>query len=787
MVDDILPPPERAAKTALGTSTIGSYVKANDILKSTIPKGRTLDFGSGKGLGANLIGADTYEPYVKSEPKYNKANQIKSNSYDKVTSLNVLNTIEPNARKEAVNNIGRVLKPNGIAIISTRGKDVEDAKIKTKVRDGYVIGKGEQARFQKGFTQEELKNYTQKTLGGNFKVENVKGLGKAAIKVTKLNISPTPAYKTLSIKGANFPGGKILKRFNEGGTVMKKQMEMFEDGGLKDEGGMTDEVSGNDVPSGSTREEVRDDIPAQLSEGEFVFPADVVRFIGLEKLMTIRQEAKQGLKQMEAMGQMGNSDEATMRDDMPFDINDLDMEDEVEYNRGGVVEAANGTYVAPTVPTGIQTLGTNPMGNPVGVTQQVADGVSGSTQGTPYTPNIGNMYTPAAQAYAPVSYNEFLGPSAGGAPTTENVRYFNAATGQSRMIPHLVNADGSRGATLYPIPEGFVLQEEAPKEAAKKTTTPTAKVQPVEDTGNDSQDIEEREREEAMYGIGGGRVSLGGKLDIEKTNRLGGPVRGSYLTKESTTFGIQYGTTKEKGLVNFAKGVGKVAGLASGINLGPIAILGKGAFDAYQYSIGNMPPDKVGIYTTNGISTVVPASVHNVIAVNPRGAIGLALVEHSKRQKTRFDEIKKGNPKLSKKEIIKIVTEEIKFNVGSEDIKQSVEQLVTNSDGTANIEKFNKLSSAVKENYYQASDDVEEDKPTTSSVPTSFTPTTGMFDSDDSDEQQSYDGGDSPSSSSDQGLGDINTDDFFNTGGLAGKKKKTPKPKKMKRGGLASR
>ena len=77
--------------------------------------------------------------------------------------------------------------------------------------------------------------------------------------------------------------------------ALNKQMELFNEGGLKDEGGTIDPVSGNDVPSGSLQEEVRDDIPAQLSEGEFVFPADVVRFIGLEKLMAMRQKAKEGL------------------------------------------------------------------------------------------------------------------------------------------------------------------------------------------------------------------------------------------------------------------------------------------------------------------------------------------------------------------------------------------------------------------------------------------------------------------------------------------------------------
>ena len=141
-------------------------------------------------------------------------------------------------------------------------------------------------------------------------------------------------------------------RFAEGGAVpMEEQMKLFEEGGLRDEGGMVDEVSGNDVPIGSTRKEVRDDIPAMLSEGEFVFPADVVRFLGLERLMNLRQEAKMGLKQMEAMGQMGNSDEATMPDDLPFGMADLvivegEMEPQ-EKAHGGVIHANQGTFVTP--------------------------------------------------------------------------------------------------------------------------------------------------------------------------------------------------------------------------------------------------------------------------------------------------------------------------------------------------------------------------------------------------------------------------------------------------------
>ena len=40
---------------------------------------------------------------------------------------------------------------------------------------------------------------------------------------------------------------------------------------------------------------------------------------------------------MEDMGQMGNGDEAIMPDDIPFDLSDLDMDDDLEYNVGGFV------------------------------------------------------------------------------------------------------------------------------------------------------------------------------------------------------------------------------------------------------------------------------------------------------------------------------------------------------------------------------------------------------------------------------------------------------------------
>ncbi len=66
-----------------------------------------------------------------------------------------------------------------------------------------------------------------------------------------------------------------------------------------------DPVSGNEVPPGSLPEEVRDDIPAMLSEGEYVVPADVLRFYGVKFFEDLRAQAKMGLAEMESNGRIG--------------------------------------------------------------------------------------------------------------------------------------------------------------------------------------------------------------------------------------------------------------------------------------------------------------------------------------------------------------------------------------------------------------------------------------------------------------------------------------------------
>jgi hypothetical protein len=85
----------------------------------------------------------------------------------------------------------------------------------------------------------------------------------------------------------------------EGGSV-EKEVEFIK----KDD---DDDVP--DPPPGATPEEVADDIPAYLSTGEYVLPANVVRYIGLKNITGMHQRALSELQQMEDLDIIENVDE----------------------------------------------------------------------------------------------------------------------------------------------------------------------------------------------------------------------------------------------------------------------------------------------------------------------------------------------------------------------------------------------------------------------------------------------------------------------------------------------
>ena len=265
--------------------------------------------------------------------------------------------------------------------------------------------------------------------------------------------------------------------------AMDKQMELFEtvegafdEGGLMQEGGTIDPVSGNDVPVGSTQEEVRDDIPAQLSEGEFVFPADVVRYWGLDTLMKMRQQAKAGLQMMEDMGQMGNSEEAIIPDDIPFDVNDIDMEDDgvLEYSQGGVVNAQAGAFMQPQQQYGISGFQTSQF---AGFQPQSITPPMQPVQPTTQQPVQPTGYVTPTQQTTPTSTMQVSGlPGATGSaidagPPDEYKTYRNE-TGQEIQVPF----KNGKVHPTFTVPQGYSLVTGAEETKAPETEVETTQV-----------------------------------------------------------------------------------------------------------------------------------------------------------------------------------------------------------------------------------------------------------------------------------------------------------------------
>jgi hypothetical protein len=108
-----------------------------------------------------------------------------------------------------------------------------------------------------------------------------------------------------------------------------------------------DPVSGNDVPMGSLPEEVRDDVPAMLSEGEYVVPADVLRFYGLKFFEDLRENAKMEITRMADEGRIGGEPVAGPGPTAPTpdQPNGLDLSPEDMQQLESVLQASEGGAV----------------------------------------------------------------------------------------------------------------------------------------------------------------------------------------------------------------------------------------------------------------------------------------------------------------------------------------------------------------------------------------------------------------------------------------------------------
>ena len=360
--------------------------------------------------------------------------------------------------------------------------------------------------------------------------------------------------------------------------ALEKQMDLFQEGGMIDEGGTTDPVSGNDVPTGSLKKEVRDDIPAQLSEGEFVMPADVVRFHGLDKMMALRDEAKSGLQRMEDMGQMGNSEEATIPDGIPFNMDDLELEDEpMEMQVGGFVPGQG----FPSIPPGIPTPGQQGQFTPGGMQQ--SQFAQYQPQFTPYqmpdyTQPTMPAYTPPQQAATPMAPTAV--PQFSSFVTPTYVTYVNDA-GNTIQIPV-----GPDGKPLIPVPAGFKKQTDTPDvpDTATPPTTvaPTTVAQPQEDRISPEELAQQQQAQQNIKERKAAAKELGYTKEANPLEGLLGA-----LIPGAALFGV--GGNQEAGTImpdgSIADGKGNTFDPRTGEQLGGKGFLGLGKSVAQEFDM----------------------------------------------------------------------------------------------------------------------------------------------------------------------------------------------------------
>jgi hypothetical protein len=299
-------------------------------------------------------------------------------------------------------------------------------------------------------------------------------------------------------------------------------------------------VTGNEIPPGSLASEVRDDIDVKLSEGEYVIPADVLRYYGVRFFEDLRNQAKQGMMEMEADGRIGGT--PVNAQGVPMEGQDEELTPEEEQM---LVEALGGSRTAPTG-MAIGGMIEQPISTPYqdqATMYQMPAGMGGSMG-----MQEGGLTRGSTSTF---DRTQFTIPESSGA--FESRKYINPTTGEEKTVQFL------DGLPMGFVPEGFVPWTPALAEQFQSgTQTPTTQipsVKPVE-------------------------VERGGR-DMDQTPTTGSTGEGSLsydrwaeknseaITSDPYSFGID-ALSDKKGTT-----VGKGLGLAGAIVGGPVgAVLG---------------------------------------------------------------------------------------------------------------------------------------------------------------------------------------------------------------------
>ena len=226
-----------ASKTQIST-TKNTYKKYGSILSKLNIKDKVLDYSSGLGTGTLELSknAKSFEPYVdenriiKSKGRYPdykdvnvmvKGEGIKSQKA--IVNHMVLNVIpDIQERKNVVNNIGNMLADDGVAFITAR--DSTEGKTRVPYKDGFLMKKGGTNTFQKPFSQTELHNFVQQTLGKEYTVVDTPkklGIGGSSVMVTKspsflktiattLKLTPILSMLTFPLSATEMGSGEMF-------------------------------------------------------------------------------------------------------------------------------------------------------------------------------------------------------------------------------------------------------------------------------------------------------------------------------------------------------------------------------------------------------------------------------------------------------------------------------------------------------------------------------------------------------------------------------------------------